>query len=749
MILLLLIILFIIFLLYRFRQRTIEEYIIDSVDLSWRNKTGVEDVVNKWILIVKDKNNNEIHRTENSDSNNRKNETDVKLNVFSNKTFGDNIIGNNTIDIYYNEVSDDKKVNTQLLRFEKDEFTENLGSFEFRDLDMSAWENAQNADCEGIYSKVKKDKSTPGVEKFGCGPQNDPNKHHCQFWKHTHTQKQLGTGKACSRGDGHVIKVQWPKKTNTDRVGLQFVDDPNPNTDSKVDDNPQHYKSLFDQQQAIVNEQEKENARIAKEAADKAAAEALGGVIPNQTKLGEDGWCGHGGVVIHQVDGDVNTAKGCKRICSDTNQVWTRDTSYGLWDSNEANNIVNECTDAKLDIIWEKDGDGKRKLRSGFKASKDYVPSSTSTNGIRYVWFGYENSDWKRPLNISQIEVYSGGVNIVRDFVDDTVDQSSFYADWTSPKRLFDGTLTTMAHTKDGKTNWFRIDLGKEYSVIDKVMVYNRMNPWWCCRDRWAGSFVKLLDSNKKLIVRSKETLPTDKTKAKNYTEDPDGAGETHLKTFTFGNIIGDSVPVMDLTGGFKWYYYQGSYFSVPSSFNNATPTKTGTGVTDFSSKHKATGGYLPNHGNKSDYAVRWQGRFVPKKTGSHKFWTESDDMSYLYVDYKKVVDNGGLHAMEKKEGTYNMTKGKEYLIEIFFSEKGGGDEIKVWFQGPDMSLAKHDFSGYMVNDTKLCSSGMFGGRKNNGITDYRHCLECAHKWEPGLHKRSINCENIWGINQD
>ena len=708
MILLLLIILFIIFLLYRFRQRTVEEYIIDSVDLSWRNKTGVEDVVNKWILVVKDKNNNEIHRTENSDSNNRKNETDVKLNVFSNKTFGDNIIGNNTIDIYYNEVSDDKKVNTQLLRFEKDEFTENLGSFEFRDLDMSAWENAQNKDCEGIYSKVKKNKSTLGVEKFGCGPANDPNKHWCQFWKHTHTQKQLGTGKACSRGDGHVIKVQWPKKTNTDRVGLQFVDDPNPNTDSKVDDNPQYYKSLFDQQQAIINEQEKENARIAKEAADKAAAEALGGVIPNQTKLGDDGFCIHGGVVIHQVDGDVNTAKGCKRICSDTNNVWTRDTSHGTWDSNEANRIVEECTDAKLDIIWEKDGDGKRKLRSGFKASKDYVPPQnqyqpavnintdgfkwfvydkhfknksefsgqtpsrsgegitdlswkniikelgisgtpgdqkevarqritggvagdygseysihftgtyipqktgtyefqttsddmsflyiddelivdngglhwfvekqgkktltsgkvykidiyfsekggddgidveikrpgdgnwshifdfTSLKNVRYVWFGYENSDWKRPLNISQIEVYSGGVNIVKDFGDDAVDQSSFYADWTSPKRLFDGTLTTMAHTKDGKTNWFRIDLGKEYSVIDKVMVYNRMNPWWCCRDRWAGSFVKLLDSNKKLIVRSKETLPTDKTKAKNYTEDPDGAGETYLKTFTF-----------------------------------------------------------------------------------------------------------------------------------------------------------------------------------------------------------------------
>ena len=577
MIPLLLIILFIIFLLYMLRKRGhVEEYIIEGVNLSWRNKTGVEGIVQKWTLVVKDTQGNEIHRTENSDLNNRKNDTDVTLNVFTDKTFGDNIIGNNTIDIYYNDGSGDKIINTQILRFEKDEFNEDLSGFEFRDFDISAWENAQNKDCEGIYSKVKKDKSTPGTDKFGCGPSNDPNKHNCQFWEYNHAQKQLGTGKACSRNEGHVIKVQWPKKANTDRVGLQFVDDPDPNTDSKVADTPQHYKSLFDQQQSAVDAQEKENARIAKEAADEAAAGALGGLIPNQTKLGDDGWCGHGGVVIHQVDGDVSTAKGCKRICSDTYQVWTRDESYGRWDSNEANSIVEECTDAKLDIIWEKDGDGKRKLRSGLKASKDYVP------------------------------------------------------------------------------------------------------------------------------------------------------------------IQNQSV------GGFKWYYYEGSYFSVPSSFNNKEPTAEGTGIKDFSSKHKATGGYLPNNGSKSNYAVRWQGRFVPKKTGTHKFWTESDDMSYLYVGYKEVVDNGGLHGKIKKDGTFNMTKGKEYLIEIFFSEKGGGDEMKVWFKGPGMSSAIHDFSGYMVNDTKICSSEMFGGRKNKGVTDYKHCMECAHKWEPGTHKRSINCENIW-----
>tara|TARA_B100001094_G_scaffold149923_1_gene145076 strand:- start:1295 stop:3517 length:2223 start_codon:yes stop_codon:yes gene_type:complete len=737
MIPLLLIILFIIFLLYVLRKRHVEEYLIEGVNLSWRNKSGVEGIVEKWTLVVKDTQGNEIHRTENSDLNNRKNDTDVTLNVFTDKTFGDNIIGNNTIDIYYNDGSGDKLINTQILRFEKDEFNEDISSFEFRNLDMSAWENEQNKDCVGVYSKVKKDKSTPGTDKFGCGPSDDPNKHNCQFWEYKHIQKQLGTGKPCTRNEGHVIKVQWPKKANTDRVGLQFVDDPDPNTDSKVADTPQHYKSLFDQQQAVVDEQEKENAKIAKEAADKAAAEAFGGLIPNQTKLGDDGWCGHGGVVIHQVDGDVNTAKGCKRICSDINQVWTRDTSYGKWDSAEANRIVEECTDAKLDIIWEKDGDGKRKLRSGFTASKDYVPPSTSTGGIRYVWFGYENSSWSnRPLNISEIEVYSGGVNIVKDFGDDKVKSSSVYAFWTSPKKLFDGNKSNMAHTKDSKTNYFKIDLGKEYSVIDKVMVYNRHN---CCYDRWAESFVKLLNTNGNEIMRSTDTLPSDRSKATNYKE-----GGVRVKTFTFGNTVVTSSSSEPMnSGGFKWYYYEGSYFSVPSSFNNKEPTAEGTGVTDFSSKHKATGEYLPNNGSKSNYAVRWQGRFVPKETGTHKFWTKSDDMSYLYVGNTKVIDNGGLHGEVEIDGTFNMTKGRKYLIEIFFSEKGGGDEMIVSFKEPNGTKTTN-FGGYMVNDTKICSSEMFGGRSNKGVTDYKHCMECAHKWEPGLHKRSINCENLW-----
>jgi len=124
-------------------------------------------------------------------------------------------------------------------------------------------------------------------------------------------------------------------------------------------------------------------------------------------------------------------------------------------------------------------------------------------------------------LNIREIEVYSGGVNIVKGFGGDTVDSvSGFYNDGNDfpPQQLFDQQTSSLnfGHTNDAKTNYFKIDLGKEYSVIDKVLVYNRTD---CCHDRWAGSFVKLLDTNGNEIKRS-EKLPSNRGEAENYKED-------------------------------------------------------------------------------------------------------------------------------------------------------------------------------------------------------------------------------------
>ena len=72
MILILAIILFIIFLIYSIRPRKSEEYTLEGLKLSWLNKAGIEGVVTKWIVTLKDSSGSIIHTHENSDAGNLK-----------------------------------------------------------------------------------------------------------------------------------------------------------------------------------------------------------------------------------------------------------------------------------------------------------------------------------------------------------------------------------------------------------------------------------------------------------------------------------------------------------------------------------------------------------------------------------------------------------------------------------------------------------------------------------------------------
>ena len=161
------------------------------------------------------------------------------------------------------------------------------------------------------------------------------------------------------------------------------------------------------------------------------------------------------------------------------------------------------------------------------------------------------------------------------------------------------------------------------------------------------------------------------------------------------GEIFEPEIEI-DTTGEFVWQLFdEDGYLPFASSFLNLTPTKTGL-TKSIKNKYDGTGGTLQNNSFKDDYGVKWTGYFVPKQTGSHGFVTRSDDMSYLYIDGNKVVDNGGLHGMISKVGYIPLIKNKTYKIEIYFSEKGGGDEMMVWFREPSGGSWKNTFDGYL-----------------------------------------------------
>ena len=88
--------------------------------------------------------------------------------------------------------------------------------------------------------------------------------------------------------------------------------------------------------------------------------------------------------------------------------------------------------------------------------------------------------------------------------------------------------------------------------------------------------------------------------------------------------------------------------------------------------------GEWPDSGGLTDqFYVRWTGVIKIEKDGKYKFYTESDDGSRLFIDDKQVVDNGGLHAAEEKDGEVELKAG-EHKLKVEFFENGGQASCKV-----------------------------------------------------------------------
>jgi hypothetical protein len=135
MILLIAIILFIIFLIYSIKPRS-EGYTLEGLKLSWKNKASIEGNVTKWIVILKDKSGTKIHEYENSDAGNLKDFTDVTMNTVNKKEFDNRIIGDNTLELYYNKVSSDTKLYTKTVTFTEEDFGVTIDTSKLEEIDI-------------------------------------------------------------------------------------------------------------------------------------------------------------------------------------------------------------------------------------------------------------------------------------------------------------------------------------------------------------------------------------------------------------------------------------------------------------------------------------------------------------------------------------------------------------------------------------------------------------------------------------
>lgn len=135
-----------------------------------------------------------------------------------------------------------------------------------------------------------------------------------------------------------------------------------------------------------------------------------------------------------------------------------------------------------------------------------------------------------------------------------------------------------------------------------------------------------------------------------------------------------DTHPERPKHANLKYKLYYGNWDNLPD-FASLEPDETGeVAGFDFRVSDKRDG-----------FAVSFEG-FVPvPRTGEYTFRTVSDDGSALYIDGERIVLNDGVHPAIAREGKVRLKAGV-HQIRVDYFEKGGQEELRVFWAGPEVS---------------------------------------------------------------
>jgi 4-amino-4-deoxy-L-arabinose transferase-like glycosyltransferase len=78
-------------------------------------------------------------------------------------------------------------------------------------------------------------------------------------------------------------------------------------------------------------------------------------------------------------------------------------------------------------------------------------------------------------------------------------------------------------------------------------------------------------------------------------------------------------------------------------------------------------------------FSATWAGSVLTWRSGSYTFVTTSDDGSWLYVDGRLIVDNGGRHGAASASGTIHLDRGAHAIFVKYFQDGGDLDFALLW----------------------------------------------------------------------
>lgn len=137
----------------------------------------------------------------------------------------------------------------------------------------------------------------------------------------------------------------------------------------------------------------------------------------------------------------------------------------------------------------------------------------------------------------------------------------------------------------------------------------------------------------------------------------------------------------LDEKDGLQFQHYDGGYFDGDTKWTSTRSSASSGYAYDMSSLDMATAGELFNQvSGVGEFTVEWTGFFESRASGPVELTLTSKDASYLWMgkyamsDYKPsnaLVNNGGKHAMRRKQSMVYMQEGKRYPIRLMYGSVG------------------------------------------------------------------------------
>jgi fibro-slime domain-containing protein len=148
--------------------------------------------------------------------------------------------------------------------------------------------------------------------------------------------------------------------------------------------------------------------------------------------------------------------------------------------------------------------------------------------------------------------------------------------------------------------------------------------------------------------------------------------------------------------------YFNGTNASPNISWFNTAQIRSSGITIDLTSLESITNGAIFNNASGSAlpnaFSIKISGSFRASKTGTYRFFTRSDDASFLYINNTSIVANGGTHAPQDAFGNVNMVAGTYYNIDIYYGDSSQGQWLSVGFIDPDGNITSINPADFTTN---------------------------------------------------